>query len=97
MSITDLILSIAEKYRDTRKQYFKVQAAGLQDNTLALQGRVLEQANLDELCREIAAAEPGWQLDCSAVEVLRQPSSAYTISSTTNILRPSLDSLQRTT
>lgn len=73
MSITDLILSIAEKYRDTRKQYFKVQAAGLQDNTLALQGRVLEQANLDELCREIAAAEPGWQLDCSAVEVLRQP------------------------
>ncbi len=73
MTISDLISSVAAQHRDTRKQYFKVQATGLESENLGLQGRVLETSDLDDLCQQIRAAHPGLSLDVGAVEVLRKP------------------------
>lgn len=73
MTISDLISSVAAQYRDTRTQVFKVQAAGLEGESLALQGSVLETANLDDLCQKIRAAYPELRIDTDGVKVLRKP------------------------
>lgn len=72
-NLKQLIQHTGLKHGDWRVNVFNIEIKHLQDNQLALAGRVLEQDALTELTTAIAQAFPNMRVDVSAVRVLRQP------------------------
>ncbi len=72
-SIARLVQAVGQMHADSRVNVFAVEVKSLQDNTLTLAGRVLEQGNLAELIAAITREAPNVHVDASGVRVLRQP------------------------
>jgi SH3-like domain-containing protein len=74
--IQELIQDQAQKHTDERLKVFKIKIGSLEADQLALTGRVLEQADLEELLKLLAKQSRDLRVDVSDVNVLRKPSNS---------------------
>ena len=85
--IDSLLNEISARFSDHRTQFFEVKQASLDELQLCLEGRVLDDANLQVLTHSFQAQFPELQLDTMGVRVLRKPSPcmAYVRTNLTSI------------
>ena len=76
------LAEIARPYADRRVNIFDVTTAGFEGNTLFLQGRVLEEAQLRALQAGLEQRLPGLQLDLREVAVARTAATRRMVVST---------------
>lgn len=72
-TINSLLSKIAARYPDRRLHVFNVKVAALEGKQLVLQGRVLDQATLNDLCHGFKELLPDLEIDTNSIRVLRQP------------------------
>lgn len=75
LEIQNILNELSRSYGDHRVHVFEVELAGIDQNTLRLRGRVLEEAQRQSLAEEMARRFPGMHINTDQVTVLRGSTS----------------------
>jgi hypothetical protein len=63
---------VAERFTDRRTHLFEVKVSSLQENKLALEGRVLQESDLQTFIGVMRLLQPELNVNITAVTVLRK-------------------------